>query len=713
MLLFLVSTLLFVLWVRLLLEISSPAGSPEGVIAAVQNGADAIYLGFGDFNARKNAKNFTYDEFGRALEYCRIRGVKTYLTLNTLASDNELPSIAERAKEACRLGIDAIIVQDLGVMRAVRQAVPEVPLHASTQMSVHNLEGVKMAAAMGLKRVVMARELSRRKLAYVCRNSPIEIEVFVHGALCMCCSGQCYMSAVVGRRSGNRGRCAQPCGLAYNTGGHEAEYPLSLKDNCLIKCLADLDMIGVTAVKIEGRMKRPEYSAIVSGIYSKAAQKGRPPSQDDLRALQKAFSRQGFTDGYYLDRLGPDMFGIREEDDKPDSAMMSSTRKNYLNGEFQRVPVRFVGTISSGKRVKLAAMDDRKNNAVVYGPIPEPAFHKELSVATLQTQLHKTGGTPFLCVGVKGKVEPGLSLPISAFNEMRRNLLAEILEQRKPVKERAEGEYVPGEHSPGRADPPKLTVSVMRLNQLSAGMEELCPNTVYVPIMELDFDSPVLQVFLNNKNINVVASLPRMIHDNERKRVSEMMMRAVQYGITDALVGNIGHILFARAHGMAVRGDFGLNAFNSETLRVLRDLGLKSATLSFELRLAEIRDLSKPIDTELIVYGRLPLMITENCVVKNSSGVCTCDSFFGLTDKQGAVFPVVPEFGCRNIVLNSKKLYMADKRLATSSIGLWAERLSFTTENAHECVAVMKRYMGLIEYEPTGYTRGLYYRGVE
>ena len=696
-----------------MLEILSPAGSPEGVVAAVQNGADAIYLGFSDFNARKNAKNFTYDEFGRALEYCRVRGVKTYLTLNTLASDRELPSIAERAKEACRLGIDAIIVQDLGVMRAVRQAVPEVPLHASTQMSVHNLEGVKMAAAMGLKRVVAARELSRRKLAYICRNSPIEIEVFAHGALCMCYSGQCYMSAVIGRRSGNRGLCAQPCRQVYSTGGHMAEYPLSLKDNSLVKYMADLEMIGVSSVKIEGRMKRPEYSAIVTGIYSKVTHTGKLPTQDDLHALQNAFSRQGFTDGYYTDHLGKDMFGIHEEENNPDSVIFSSTRKNYLNGEFQRVPVRFVGTISSGKRVKIAAIDDKKNTAVVYGPVPELAFHKELSLAMLQTQLHKTGGTPFQCVGVKGKVEPGLSLPVSAFNEMRRNLLTEILEQRKPVAERAEGEFVPIEFYPGRADPPKLTVSVMRLDQLSNGMEELCPHIIYIPIMELDFDSPLLQRFLENKKIKVVASLPRVIHDNERKKVSEMLIKAAEAGIADALVGNIGHILFARAHGMVVRGDFGLNVFNSETLSVLSDLGLKSATLSFELRLAEVRDLSKPIDTELIVYGRLPLMITENCIVKNSSGVCTCDSFFGLTDKEGAVFPIMPEFGCRNILLNSKKLFMADKQYATSAVGLWAERLNFTTENALECVAVMERYMGLAEYEPTGHTRGLYYRGVE
>ena len=701
------------LWVRLMLEIISPAGSPEGVVAAVQNGADAVYLGFNDFNARKNAQNFTRDEFGRALEYCRVRGVKTYLTLNTLVYDGELPKVAEYAKEACRFGIDAMIVSDLGVMMAVRRAAPEVPLHAGTRMSIHNLEGVKIAAAMGFKRVVISRELSRRELAYICRNSPIEIEVFVHGELCMSYSGGCYMSAMANRASDNRGQCTQPCRLGYTSVAHAMTHPLSLKDNCLVRYLADLDSIGVTGVKIEGRARTPEYSAIATGIYSKAAHKDRPPTEDEMRALQSAFSKHGFTDGYYTDRHGQDMLGVREEDDNQDSVILSTARKNYLNGEFQRVPVRFVGTVREGKRVKLAAMDDRKNSAVVYGPIPSPAFHTDLTLASMQTQLHKTGGTPFYCIGAKGTVDPGLALPISSFNEMRRNLLAEILEQRKPVANRELGEYIPAEPLPGQDGPPILTVSVARSDQLSKAMEELRPGIVYVPVMDLDFDSHVLRGFLENEDITVAVVLPRVIHDNERKRVSEMLTRALDLGVTDVLAGNIGHIQFAKSHGMSVRGDYGLNVFNSESLQALRNLGLKSATLSYELRLSEIRDLSKPIDTELIVYGRLPLMLTENCIVKNCTGVCTCDSFSGLVDGQGAVYPVIPEFGCRNVLLNSRKLFMADRRRATVAIGLWAERLSFTTENAIECVAVIKRYMGLGDFMPAGYTRGLYFKGLE
>jgi len=373
--------------------------------------------------------------------------------------------------------------------------------------------------------------------------------------------------------------------------------------------------------------------------------------------------------------------------------------------------------------VKLAAIDDRRNTSVVFGPVPEQAFHRELTTAVLQTQLHKTSGTPFICLGVKGTVEPGLTIPISAFTEMRRDLFAEILEQRKPITMRAEGEFTPSwqiqddvfveEKDPKLFDPPVLTVSVARADQLSKELEELKPEIIYIPVTELDYESSLIHSFIENDDITVAVSLPRIIHDNEKKNIAVMLERAAKLGVSDALVGNIGHIVFAKKHGMTVRGDFGFNAYSSEALNVLQKLGMKSVTLSFELRLAEIREMLKPIDTELITYGRLPLMITENCVVRNSTNACTCDSFTGLVDEQGAVYPVEPEFGCRNILYNSKKLFMADKRRAVSSLGIWAERLYFTTENAIECVTVLKRYMGLSDFKPPGFTRGMYFRSAE
>lgn len=696
-----------------MLEILSPAGSGEGVVAAVQNGADAVYLGFGNYNARRNAKNFSEEDFKRATEYCRIRGVKVYVTINTLLTDRELPSALEQAKIASRCGADALIVQDLGMIKAIRQALPDMPIHGSTQMSIHNLEGVKMAAAMGITRVVLARELSRDEIAYICKNSPIEVEVFVHGALCMCYSGQCYMSAVIGRRSGNRGLCAQPCRQKYSTGSYGNEYPLSLKDNCLIKYVEDLERIGVACIKIEGRMRRPEYAAIVTGIYSRAIKEKAMPREEDFRALRAAFSRQGFTDGYYRDFKGPDMFGVRTEEDKGEQVIFSTAKKNYLNGEYQRVPVNFMGMVKSGETAKLIAVDDRGNTAAAEGLVPETAFHKELTPAAFQTQLHKTGGTPFVCKSVKSKIEPGLSLPMASVNEMRRTVLTELMKQRREFTPGIERDVVFDPPVPNKAEPVAYTISVLKASQLSKEMAELKPYAVYVPAEEFETGYKHLKPFLDDTEINVCVTLPRVIHDNELEKCTKLLEKAKSMGVTEALVGNIGHIPYAMSLGFKVRGDFGLNIYNSQTLGVFKDLGLLSATLSFEMRLEQIRDISKTMDTEIFVYGRLPLMVTENCLIRNARGVCNCDSVNGITDKMGATFPLVHEFGCRNIVLNSQKLYMADKMRAVDNLGLRAARISFTTENSRECLSVFKKFLGLSDFEPSGVTRGLYYRGVE
>lgn len=696
-----------------MLEVLAPAGSAESVVAAVQNGADAVYLGFDNFNARRGAKNLTPEEFEQAAEYCRIRNVKVYVTLNTLATDRELPYVVRQAVAASRLGADALIVQDLGVLRAVKQALPEMRIHASTQMSVHNLEGVVMAAAMGAQRVVLARELTKREIAYICKRSPIEIEVFAHGALCVCYSGQCYMSSVIGRRSGNRGLCAQPCRLNYTAANHDSEYLLSLKDNCLIHHLEDLESIGVTSLKIEGRMKRPEYTAIVTGIYSRLVKEGERPTKADYEALKAAFSRQGFTDGYFTGETGAEMFGVHEEDDGHNKTIFATARKNYLNGEFQRVPVRFLGAIKRGEPAKIAVMDDKKNYAMAEGMAPEPAFHKELTPATLSTQLHKTGGTPFYCAAVKSTVEPGLNLPMAAINEMRRSLLAAIIEKRKAFTPGQEREVTFPERVPNKKDLPMLNISVLNAEQLSFDLCKLKPEILYFPLSEMESAGSSLWPFLDDEDINVAVTLPRVIHDNERREIRGMLERAGNLGVTDVLIGNLGHMRFVKNMGFNVRGDFGLNVFNSQTLQTIGEMGIMSATASFELRLEQVRDLSKTIDTELIAYGRLPLMITENCIIKRSTGICSCDNFPGIMDRTGANFPIVKEYGCRNVILNSKKVFLADRLADITSIGLWAVRLAFTTENAAECVSVAKRYLGLGSYEPGGHTRGLYYRGVE
>lgn len=693
-----------------MLELLSPAGSPEAVIAAVQNGADAIYLGMGDFNARRGAKNFTNEEFEKAVSYCHVRGCKVYVTLNTLVNDREIESAVAVAKLASDCGADGIIIQDLGLISAIRRALPDIPLHASTQMSLHNLAGVQAAAEMGLTRAVLARELSFEEIKYITENSPIEIEVFVHGALCFCHSGQCYMSALIGRRSGNRGMCAQPCRMQYSLGGRMDDHPMSLKDNCLVEHLRELEEAGVACVKIEGRMKRPEYTAIVTGIYSKAIKEHRRPTPDEMDMLTRAFSRQGFTQGYFNgDRK--DMFGIRGDVEDGTDKIFTVARRAYADGELRRVPVHFYTVAEKGERIKTIGFDDDGHRAVTYGPVPEKAKRQGLTDGYLIEQMYKTGGTPYNCVENKAKTDPGLYLAAAEINELRRKLISELSAQRAVPPVRRTLELPPPPKNIATVSDPKLIIQVRTEEQLSRELADLRPAYIYVPA-HIMAEHPKLVLPFVEKGAVPVAVLPRIVTDNQMREVHGILQRLFDYGVNEALVGNLGQVIMARSAGMKLRGDFGLNTFNSYSLEMLSNMGFLSATASFELRIAQVKDMAKPLDTELIIYGRLPLMVSDQCIIKESAGRCACQTPAQMSDRMGSVFPVVTEFGCRNVVYNAHKLYLADKKEDLYSAGLWGLRMMFTTESARECVEVAKGHMGLSDYKPNVLTRGLYYRGV-
>ena len=694
-----------------MLELLSPAGSPETVIAAVQNGADAVYLGMGDFNARRGAKNFTNEEFEKAVTYCRVRGCKVYVTLNTLVNDREIGAAVDDARLASSCGADGIIIQDLGLISAIRRALPDIPLHASTQMSIHNLAGVQAAAEMGLTRAVLARELSLEEIKYISKNAPIETEIFVHGALCFCHSGQCYMSSLIGRRSGNRGMCAQPCRMQYSLGGRMDDYPMSLKDNCLVDRLGEIEEAGVACVKIEGRMKRPEYTAIVTGIYSKALREHRQPTPEEMTMLTKAFSRQGFTQGYFNgDRK--DMFGVRGEPEEGTEKIFAVARRAYADGELRRVPVHFYTVAEKGERIKAIAFDDEGHRAVTYGPVPEKAKRQGLTDGYLVEQMFKTGGTPYNCVENKAKTDPGLYLAAAEINELRRKLISELSAQRAAPPTRRSLELpAPPKNVPTVADP-KLIMQVRTAEQLTRELADLRPAYIYVPAMIMAAEPKLVLPFVE-KGAVPVAVLPRIVNDAQMKEVYATLQKLFDYGVNEALVGNLGQVVMARSAGMKLRGDFGLNAFNSYTLEMLNDMGFLSATASFELRIAQIKDMAKPLDTELIIYGRLPLMVSDQCIIKESAGRCACQTPAQMADRMGSVFPVVKEYGCRNVVYNAHKLYLADKKEDLYSAGLWGLRMMFTTESARECVEVAKGHMGLSDYKPNVLTRGLYYRGVD
>lgn len=694
------------------MELLAPAGSMEALRAAVCNGADAVYLGADTFNARINARNFSAADLQEAVVYCHVRGVKVHLTLNTLVLDREMPRAAELIRLAASCGVDAFIVQDLGVVSLCRQLAPDVPIHASTQMSIHSLEGVMEAAALGCSRVVLARELPAEEIAHICKKSPVEIEVFVHGALCMCYSGQCYLSSVIGRRSGNRGQCAQPCRLPYGYGRFEStRYPLSLKDNCLAGELDELRRMGVASIKIEGRMKRPEYVAIVTRAYRTVLNGGKlTPS--DLQELETAFSRQGFTDGYFRGQTGSDMFGRRQEgEDTAD--LFASARATYEQGEPQRIGVRFYAMIRRGEPAQLAVEDPDGNLCRTCGPVPEQAVYRSLTPQDLEQQLKKTGGTPYLCTAVRSSLDPDLMLPASAINAMRRDVIAELTAKRGRAAPARLNAYDEPPRYDGIAGEPQLTIAVRTAGQITSRMLSMKPTVLYVPLSELA-EHPDLPQRVSVET-QLAAILPRVIWSGELVPIARQLRTVYDMGVRQVLAGNLGQLHIARAAGFAVRGDFGLNIVNSRAMRYLREQGLDSQLLSFELTLPQIRDISKAVPAELLIYGRLPLMLMENCVMKNRTGICACQTgTVRLVDRVGEEFPIVKDPGtCRNVLLNGKKLYLLDKKDALRGMGLWALRLQFTTENPGEIDKVLMDYQGRAVFDAGSYTRGLYSRGVE
>lgn len=761
-------------------ELLAPAGSPESLRAAVQNGADAVYLGWGDFNARRGARNFSDEEFADALAYCHVRGARVFLTLNTLVTDRELPRALETAASACRLGVDAVLVQDWGLFDLLRRSLPDLPLHASTQMSVFTSGGAVEMAHDGCQRVVIARECSRADTAAICENCPAEVEVFVHGALCMCYSGQCAMSALIGGRSGNRGRCAQPCRLPYEvvsassweaadpeqrsgaafaaskrvdsvktlpqaeftsaedfkskgsrpapagrdgrsgnrgrraqpcrppygfTTPAKKDYPLSLKDSSLARELRDMADMGVACLKLEGRMKRPEYVAVVTRVYARLLEEGRAPTPAEEAELEQAFSRSGFTDWYWQGRHGAGMFGTRPENAPDPKELFDAARAAYERDDLRTVPVRFACEIRGGVPCALTATDPDGHTVTVAGPVPEAARNRGVTAGEIESRLKKTGGTAFRCERAEAAVDDGLSLPASAVNALRRDALAALTAARAAVPARRELPVPPLPDIDRGADAPRLTVSVANAAQLTGGLLDLRPARTCVPLELLaDFSA------LPRGETEWCAILPRVWRDRDEPELRRWLDRARGLGVTGVLLGNIGHLPLARDAGLDLYGDFGLNVFNARSLDYLRGKGLAAACVSFELRFAQIRDMQKILPAEAIVYGRLPLMITENCLIENSGG-CRCDRPNFLNDRTGAAFPLLPAYGHRTEVQNSKVLWLAD-RPDWRRLGLSFARLRFTTEAPEVCARVFRGYLEGAA-APGGFTRGLYERGVE
>lgn len=682
------------------IEILAPAGGTESIYPAVRMGADAVYIGAADFSARSGAENFDSQRLVQAVEYCHAHDVKVYVALNTTLHDDELDKAARLIKEISQANADAVIVQDIGVAKLIAQTAPQLRLHASTQMTVHTPAGARALYSAGFSRVVLARELSMSEISEITHSCPIETEVFVHGALCMCVSGQCYFSAMIGSRSGNRGRCAQPCRLPFAVNGIGGN-ALSLKDLSLTEHIRELADIGVTSLKIEGRMKRPEYVAAAVKACREALDDGKPKEQS-IERLEAVFSRQGFTDGYFTGKTGKAMFGVRTKENVVAASenILAKIRNEYKD-EKPKIPLTMSVSLHAGSPSALTVSDGSGNTAAVFGDAPQAAVNAPITYEKCLKSLSKTGGTPFFCEKLIYDADDGLAISASQLNKLRRDATEKITQMhiyRSPV-------CINEPDIPAIRMHKSVSPTLRAIFKCADVPEEFsCCEYVFVPY---NTDVKKLEL-LREKNINVALEIPRVIFGQE-SNVRKHLLEAEKSGVKHVLAHTQDAICIARECGMKIHGGYGLNITNTMALIRLRELGVEDVQVSQELTLEQIKNLGGDIPRGIGVYGYMPLMICRNCPAASAGISCSeCKRQSYLTDRKGKRQKLVCN-GIATEILNAVPTVMTDRLDEIKNVDFHV--MEFYVENHVESVKKLSEYQSGKNVEKN-YTRGLYYRGV-
>lgn len=671
-------------------ELLAPAGSPEALRAAVAGGADAVYFGAKNFSARSFAVNFDDEALREAINYCRLFGVKTYITVNTRLYGKELGDAAELVRRAYNYGADAFITADLGLARMIRSLYPDIELHASTQMSGQNSLSAKVLASLGFSRMVVPREISSDDLRLLVASSPIETEMFVHGALCVSHSGQCLMSSVIGGRSGNRGECAQPCRLPYDCKTC-AGYPLSLKDLCLAGKISEIINIGVSSLKIEGRMKSPDYVFGVTGMYRRLLDERRDARPDEIEALARLFSRSGFTCGYYEKKLDRDMLGVRTEGDKRASAQSPDAPVTE-----RKLPIDLTAELISGSPAKLIGgvnIGGAYAVRTVLGDTVRSAEGRAMTEDRVRASLSKLGTTVFTAEpgNINVKMSPDASMPVSELNALRRALCDEL--SHVPT---TRAEYEKKTFSPEG----KRTASDIR-TAFFAVTSALTEKTlgyfdrVFVPL------SDYVQAAKRLGTEKLGAAFPPVAFDSELPQTEKLASEAASLGCKYAMITGEWQIPLAVRYGFEMTGDLRLNCFNSHSAQALSALGMKYIVSSVEIGVPHARGISADISVGTVVYGRLPLMTLEKCVIRELVGInaprlscryCDGGRFTFLRDRTGAKFAVSRIENHRNVIWNSVPVWMADKLSETRSAGLFTHYI-FTDEDENKITEIINSFV--------------------
>ena len=686
------------------IEILAPVGNEEMLRAAVFSGADAVYLGFSGFNARTSANNFNADTLKDAVAFCHARGVAVHVALNTTVYGGELPALEQAIRAVAASGADAVICQDLAVATLIGKIAPQLPRHGSTQMSVHSLQGALELKELGFTRVVLARELSMPEVEHITKHCGIETECFVHGALCMCVSGQCYMSAFLGGRSGNRGSCAGPCRLPFEANALPEGKPgrlhhLSLKDNSVIDKLDKLQALGVASAKIEGRLRTPEYvAAAVSACL--AGREGRAYDRD---LLKNAFSRSGFTSGYLDGKIDGTMFGVRSEADAEQTKKTLPMLRELYRRERSRVPVKMKLEIEEGGE-KLTVTDADGSKAFAYGDAePQPA--RTDPTESLHRSLAKTGGTPFAVEDQDITVEMDGGtwfVPGGAVNELRREALDALLKKREVLRPwPTTEEHVPA--LPLRTLPPHRTLRA-RFESWEQVPERALDGIEYLilPIAQADRVP-------REWRAKTLLELPRVMFGKLEEDTARRIAATQDSGFAGYEVSNIAHLRLCR--GLPMSGSFGLNITNQLAAQFYADNGLGSMLILPEVKDSDISTIApthngRPVPTGVLVYGHMPLMITRACPLQNIHDCAHCDKTGVLTDRKAKKFPVRCGLGVRTIY-NPVPIYMGDKPGAlTVDYGV----AYFTLENREEAAKILEMIRTHAPFEGD-FTRGLYFKG--
>jgi putative protease len=692
-------------------ELVTYTATPEAVRAAVFNGADAVRLGLKGCSSFTSSFEVETPAFSSAVEYCRVRGVKVYLSLDTPVTDNAFTHTVNLAVKACREGVSAICSGDLGLLKSLRQLLIDIELHAAVSANIHDSSGIRLFEAIGVTRVLLPPQLTGELIRQLRLHTRLELEASCFGPSCIAYGGTCRMCAFTTKKRNSI--CTQPCrdSCGIDASSKADSFGLRLKDLSLAEHLSELSSIGLNALSITGANRRPEYSAMATGIFRKALDDGRPPSEHDMGLLIKAFTPSGTTAGFYEGKLDAEMLDLKGEPVKKLRTVLNSVRADYMRGDSQRVPVQFNVELKRGMNIRITATDSAGKTAGAVGTVPEYAGsgRRELTPALLKTQLYNTMGTPYLCSGVKMSMDTGLYLPSADISHVRNEALSRLTELRRPAPETTVAKLPELLKFEGYKTPPDLTFFVLKASQLSVQLAGTKPKVLYVPLSEIKASPSSITPFWENGITSICAVLPPIVTDINAIEVYRELYSLKELHINEVMINSLSQLTPAQVLGFKIRGGMNLNVTNSFSLKTLKELGLISATLSPDLSLEQIREISKCIDTELPAYGRLPLMVTEHCIVKSLSGVCSCESFQALRDKRGKLYPISRAKGCRSVLYSTDKLYIGDRLKDFEALGLWCLNLSFTTENARECASIAGRYLNLNKFEPNARTKGLYY----